>query len=90
MTQLDQATITSQGQISIPKRVREKLHIKKGDKIAFFEDEKGRILLKEVEVPIELSAEDWRAFLEKSEKEPVTRVKGKTEALKHLDRIIHR
>ncbi len=90
MTQLDQATITSQGQISIPKRVREKLHLKKGDKIAFFEDEKGRILLKEVEMPVELSPADWRAFLDKTEKESVTRVKGKAQALKHLDRIMKR
>ena len=87
MTQLDQATITSQGQISIPKQVREKLHLKKGDKVAFFEDEKGRIVLQEVETPAALSAEDWAAFLAKVEKEPVTTVKGVRAALKHLDRL---
>ena len=86
MTKLDESTITSQGQISIPKKVREKLHVKKGDKIAFFEDEKGRILVKEVEAPVPFSAEDWEAFLDKASKEPVTRVKGKGEALKHLDK----
>ena len=90
MTKLDESTITSQGQISIPKKVRQKLHLAKGDKIAFFEDEKGRILLREVETPVELSAEDWKAFLEKAGKEPVTRVKGKPGALKHLDRIAKR
>ena len=87
MTKLDESTITSQGQISIPKRVREKLHVKKGDRIAFFEDEKGRVIVQEVELPVPFSAEDWRAFLDKAEKEPVTRVKGKAEALKHLDKL---
>ena len=82
MTPLDQATITSQGQISIPRKVREKLHLKKGDKVAFFEDEKGRILLQEVETPAALSAEDWKAFLDKVEKEPVTTMKGRKEAPK--------
>ena len=43
MVKLADAVITSQGQISIPKRVREKLHAKKGDKIAFYEDEKGHL-----------------------------------------------
>ncbi len=87
MTKWGEATITSQGQISIPKRVREKLHVKKGDKIAFYEDEKGRVLVKEVESPVSFSAQDWEAFLEKADKEPATRVRGKTEALKHLDRL---
>ena len=87
MTKLDESTITSQGQISLPKRVREKLHVQKGDKIAFFEDEKGRILVTEVETPVPFSARDWQDFLDKAGKEPVTRVKGKSEALKHLGKL---
>ena len=90
MTKLDEAAITSQGQVSIPKRVREKLHVKKGDRIAFFEDEKGRIFLEEVEVPVQLSTEDWKAFLAKVEKEPVTTMRGKKAALAHLDRLKRR
>lgn len=87
MTKLDESTITSQGQISIPKKVRERLHVQKGDKIAFYEDEKGRILIREVETPVPFSAADWQAFLDKVEKEPVTRFKNKAEALKHLDKL---
>ena len=87
MTKLDEATITSQGQISIPKKVRARLHIQKGDKIAFFEDEKGRILVKEVEAPVPFSLSDWQAFLDKANRERVTRVSGKAEALKHLDKL---
>ena len=87
MTKLDESTITSQGQISLPKRVRERLHVQKGDKVAFFEDEKGRILVKEVETPVPFSGQDWQDFLDKVEKEPVTRVKGKAEAMRHLGKL---
>ena len=87
MTKLVEASITSQGQVSIPKRVREKLHVKKGDRIVFFEDEKGRIILEEAEHPVEFSADDWRAFLAKVEKEPVTTFKSKKALLDHLDRL---
>lgn len=87
MTKLDEAAITSQGQVSIPKRVREKLHVKKGDRIAFFEDEKGRIYLQEIETPLDFTPDDWADFLDKVEKEPVTRLHGKKEALKHLDKL---
>ncbi len=88
MTKLDESTITSQGQVSIPKKIREKLHLKKGDKIAFFEDEKGRIFLKEAEMPIDFSTEEWKIFLSKTQKERVTKVNGKEAALKHLDRLM--
>ena len=88
MTKLGEASLTSQGQASIPKIVQEKLHLKKGeDRIVFFEDQKGRVYVEGVETPVQLSAEDWKAFLAKAEKEPVTRYKNKEDALKHLDRL---
>lgn len=36
-----QATITSKGQITIPKSVRDTLHLKMGDRIEFIEDKAG-------------------------------------------------
>jgi len=88
MVKLDEARITSQGQVSVPKRIREKLGLKKGDKIAFLEDDKGQIVIREAETPIEFTAEQWQEFLTKSEKEKVARVKGKGKALEHLDRLM--
>ena len=41
---MDLAKVTSKGQITIPKEIREKLGIKTGDKILFIEDS-GRIYL---------------------------------------------
>ena len=88
MTKLDAATVTRQGQISIPKKIREKLGLQAGDKVVFFEDERGQIVIQEAEAPIEFSREQWTQFLAKTEKEPVTKVKGKTEALQHLNRLM--
>ena len=36
---MEVARVTSKGQITIPRDIREKMNIKKGDKILFFEDD---------------------------------------------------
>ena len=87
MLRLDEAKITSQGQVSIPKKVREKLHLHGGDRIVFLEDGVGRIIIQEVERPFDLTPEEWEEFLAKSHKEPVKRFRGKGAALRHLDRL---
>lgn len=87
MVKLDEAKITRQGQISIPKKVREKLHLEAGDKIMFLEDEKGQVVIQEAEAPIELTHDQWKEFLAKTEQEPVTQFKSKKEFLRHLDRL---
>ena len=38
-----QATITSKGQVTVPKKVRDQLHLKAGDKIEFLVDEDGTV-----------------------------------------------
>ena len=88
MTKLDQATLTAQGQISIPKKVREQLHLQKGDRILFMQDNKGHIFIEPSEEAMELTRDQWELFLKKTEKEPITRVHGKGQALEHLDRLM--
>ncbi len=88
MVKIADATMTSQGQISIPKKVREKLHLQKGDRVVFLEDEKGNVIVQEAETPVEFTQEEWRKFLSKTEAEPVTRVKNRKEALRHLDKLM--
>ena len=39
------STLTSKGQVTIPKEVRERLALKEGDCIVFRFDEKGRLIL---------------------------------------------
>ncbi len=87
MVKLGDATITSQGQISVPKKIRERLSLQKGAKIVFLEDEKGRVIIQEAETPVEFTKDEWQKFLEKTQKEPVTRVHNRSDALKHLDRL---
>ena len=38
-----QATMTSKGQVTVPKPIRDKLHLKPGDKIDFMLDEDGGV-----------------------------------------------
>jgi antitoxin PrlF len=40
-----QSAITSKGQATIPKAIREHLHLKSGDKVKFFVDVKGSVFL---------------------------------------------
>lgn len=40
---MEQAKVTSKGQITIPKKIREKLNISPGDKINFVEENDGEI-----------------------------------------------
>lgn len=35
------ATLTSKGQLTVPKKVRERLHLQEGDRVDFVMDEKG-------------------------------------------------
>ena len=87
MVRLGEATITGQGQISVPKKIRVRLNLQKGAKVVFLEDEKGRVIIQEAETPIDFTKEEWQTFLEKTQKEPVTRVHTRKDALKHLDRL---
>lgn len=87
MTKIDEAKITRQGQVSIPKRVRVKLHIEPGDRIIFLEDEEGRVFIQEAEVPTDFTPAEWAEFLAKTQRESVTRFKTRAEALRHLDKL---
>ncbi len=46
------ATITSKGQITIPKDIRDRLDLHAGDKISFIEDEDGSINLIPIKKPL--------------------------------------
>jgi AbrB family looped-hinge helix DNA binding protein len=39
------STLTSKGQITLPKEVREHLHVKEGDRVDFVIDEAGHVVL---------------------------------------------
>ena len=41
---MPQATLTSKGQVTLPKAVRERLRLEKGDRIDFSIDDQGRLI----------------------------------------------
>lgn len=53
------ATVTSKGQITLPKEVREHLHIAEGDRLEFLIDEGGEVRVR----PVAGSVEDFLGFL---------------------------
>lgn len=61
-------TLTSKGQITIPKNVRDTIGLHTGDKIEFVITEKNEVLLR----PITKKADDVFGVLHRAGKEPVT------------------
>lgn len=55
------ATITSKGQITIPKDIRDSMGLKSGDRIKFMQSEKGQTTF----LPISESIEDLRGIVPK-------------------------
>ena len=88
MVKLADATITSQGQVSIPKKVREMLCLQIGSRVVFLDDGKGHVYIQEAETPVEFTQAEWEKFLTKTQSEPVTRVKSRSEALRHIDKLM--
>lgn len=62
-----EATITSKGQITLPKSIRDRLHLTTGDRVAFITEEDGSIHL----IPKHSSVKDLKGMLPKPE-QPVT------------------
>ena len=62
-----QATITSKGQVTVPKPIRDKLHLKPGDTIDFVLDEDGDLRI----APVKASVTELKGMLPKP-RAPVT------------------
>jgi AbrB family looped-hinge helix DNA binding protein len=62
------ATLTSKGQITIPKTVRDSLKIKSGDKVEFVVTESREALIR----PINMNVDDVFGRLHKNRRKPVS------------------
>jgi len=62
------ATVTSKGQVTIPKAVREHLHIDAGDQIDFVFTDRGDVVVRSVNVDIR----ELRGLLKRSRQRGVT------------------
>lgn len=56
-----QATITSKGQVTVPKPIRDKLHLKTGDKVEFMLEEDGNLRV----APVTASVKQLKGMLSK-------------------------
>ncbi|MBL7050030.1 MAG: AbrB/MazE/SpoVT family DNA-binding domain-containing protein [Nitrospira sp.] len=62
------STITSKGQITIPKEIRDHLHIKAGDKIDFILDETGKVVF----MPVTSDVRELKGFLHRKGRKAVS------------------
>ncbi|MBW4593961.1 MAG: type II toxin-antitoxin system PrlF family antitoxin [Brasilonema angustatum HA4187-MV1] len=62
------ATITSKGQTTIPKEIREKLNLRPGDRINFIIEPDGKVYIQ----PVNIQVEELSGILHKPERKPVS------------------
>ncbi|NMF63176.1 AbrB/MazE/SpoVT family DNA-binding domain-containing protein [Brasilonema octagenarum] len=62
------ATITSKGQTTIPKEIREKLNLRPGDRIHFIIEPDGKVYIQ----PVNIQVEELSGILHKAERKAVS------------------
>lgn len=72
-----ESTLTTKGQITLPKALRDELHLKTGDKIAFERNDDGSYVLR----PKTISAASLKGFLK-------DKYKGPPKTLEDMERAI--
>ena len=72
------STITSKGQITIPKRIRELLHLFSGDKVEFVFNDNNEVVLK----PVTKKASDVFASLSKYQKKAPVSIEEMNDGIK--------
>lgn len=65
---MSSATLTSKGQITIPKDVRDALHLEPGDQLDFIIQDDGRVLVR----PATLNVIDLKGILHRKGRRPVS------------------
>ena len=65
---MPRATMTSKGQITVPKSVRDALHLNPGDRVDFILDGEGKVVLR----PATLDVRDLEGILHRPGMKPVS------------------
>ena len=78
---IEVSRITSKGQITIPKAIRKRLNLTEGDKVAFIEDESGKIMM------VKSSTIALRNFLDTMHLEALDQEITEEELLNDLEQI---
>jgi len=72
------STITSKGQVTIPKNVRESLHLVSGDKVEFIRNEANEIIIK----PLTKKSADVAGLLNKYKKDQPVEIEEMNQCVK--------
>ena len=72
------ATITSKGQTTIPKEIRDKLNLRPGDRISFIVEADGKVYIQ----PLNVNVEQLSGILHKSGRQVVS-IEQMNEAIEH-------
>ncbi len=75
-------TLTSKGQVTIPKAIRDRLHLKTGDRLEFAVDPQGRVYL----TPATSDIRDLRGLLRRPAARPVSVAEMDEGIARHLRR----
>lgn len=87
MTIIETAKITSKGQVTIPNRIREILHLQKGTSVAFGVSKKGVLLLPcKITVESPYTPEEWEK-IERLASEKGKIYKSAHDAKKHIEAL---
>jgi antitoxin PrlF len=62
------STVTSKGQITLPKEVREKLHLQAGSRVDFVIEPSGRVIVK----PLDSDFRSLRGMIRSKRKRPIS------------------
>jgi len=73
------STITSKGQVTIPKNMRETLHLLSGDKVEFIKNTNNEIIIK----PLTRKASDVSGILNKYKKTDAVSVEDMNQGIKN-------
>ncbi len=73
------STVTSKGQVTIPKNMRETLHLLSGDKVEFIKNKNNEIIIK----PLTKKASDVGGILSKYKKKEAASIEEMNQGIKN-------
>ncbi len=62
------ATVTSKGQVTVPKPIRDRLKLHAGDRLDFVLEEEGKVILRKASIPIQ----ELEGILHRADRKPVS------------------
>ncbi len=74
------ATVTSKGQVTVPKPIRDRLKLHAGDRLDFVLEEEGKVILRKASIPIQ----ELEGILHRADRKPVSLEEMKATVLRRF------